>query len=68
MSDAIEEFRAAIRSKPDYVSAHFNLGSALARQERYEEALPEFTEALRLNPNLPGVREAIEYCRGLRPK
>lgn len=68
MNEAIAEFQAAIRNKPDYASAHFNLGSALAQLDRYDEALVEFTEALRLNPNLPGAREAIEYCRSLGAK
>ncbi len=65
MKEAIAEFQAAVRSKPDYASAHFNLGSALARLDRYDEALAEFTEALKLNPNLPGAKEAIEYCQSL---
>jgi protein O-mannosyl-transferase len=68
MNEAIAEFSAAVRSKPDYAAAHFNLASALARMDRYDEAIAEFTEALRLNPNLPGAREAIEYCRTLRAK
>lgn len=68
MNEAIAEFSAAVRNKPDYAAAHFNLASALARLDRYDEAIAEFTEALRLNPNLPGAREAIEYCRSLRAK
>jgi tetratricopeptide (TPR) repeat protein len=48
------------------VSAHFNLGSALARLGRYDEAIAEFTEALRLNPALRDARDAIEYCTSLR--
>jgi tetratricopeptide (TPR) repeat protein len=66
MKEAVTEFSAAIHSKPDYANAHFNLASALARLDRYDEAIAEFTESLRLNPNLPGAREAIEYCRTLR--
>jgi len=66
MNEAVTEFSAAIHSKPDYANAHFNLASALARLDRYDEAIAEFTESLRLNPNLPGAREAIEYCRTLR--
>jgi tetratricopeptide (TPR) repeat protein len=68
MNQAIAEFSAAVRTKPDYAAAHFNLASALARLDRYDEAIAEFTEALRLNPNLPGAREAIEYCRSLRAR
>jgi tetratricopeptide (TPR) repeat protein len=66
MNEAVAEFSAAVQSKPDYANAHFNLASALARLDRYDEAIAEFTESLRLNPNLPGAREAIDYCRTLR--
>ncbi len=66
ITEAVAEFSAAVHSDPSYASAHFNLASALARQDRYDEAIAEFTEARRLNPNLPGTKEAIEYCRSLR--
>jgi len=66
MKEAVTEFQAAVHGNPGYAAAHFNLASALARLDRYDEAIVEFTEALRLNPNLPGAREALEYCRTLR--
>src|SRR5256885_4874505 len=43
-------FHAAIRYKPNYASAHSNLGNALAVQHKVADAIPEYQEALRLNP------------------
>jgi Flp pilus assembly protein TadD len=43
-------FRHAIAVTGDNEVAHLNLGTALASAGRSEEALPEFREALRLNP------------------
>jgi tetratricopeptide (TPR) repeat protein len=68
MNQAVAEFQAAIRYKPDYVGAHFNLGSALARLGRYDEAIAEFSEALLLNPDLTEARDAITYIRSLGAK
>ncbi len=43
-------FRRAIAMTTDNEVAHLNLGAALATDGRLEEALPEFQEALRINP------------------
>jgi tetratricopeptide (TPR) repeat protein len=52
-ADAIAEYRAAIRLKPDYAEAHNNLGNALAGKGQLDEAIAEFREALRLKPDYP---------------
>jgi len=46
----IVAFRAAVRLKPDYAKAHANLGSALASLGQLDEAIEEFTKALRIDP------------------
>jgi len=40
----------ALRLKPDFTEAHFNLGTILARQNRPNEAIYHYTEALRIKP------------------
>jgi tetratricopeptide (TPR) repeat protein len=40
----------ALRSRPDYFDAHYNLGTALAMQNNFAAAVEEFREAARLNP------------------
>ena len=47
---AIAEYREILRTRPDWASAHNNLGVALAETGRFEEAAGHFREALRLDP------------------
>jgi len=49
--EAIEQYRLALRFRPDYTKAHFNLGVALYLQGKTDEAVGEYREALRLDPN-----------------
>jgi tetratricopeptide (TPR) repeat protein len=49
--EAVPEYREALRLKPDYFSAHLNLGVALRSLKRFDEAIEEYRAALRLNPN-----------------
>ena len=51
LEEAIAEFRAAIRLKPDYAEAHSNLGIALRAQGKLEEAIAEYRAAIRLKPD-----------------
>jgi tetratricopeptide (TPR) repeat protein len=40
---------------------HFVLGTVLRRQERFDEALDEFTESLRLMPGFPETHNQLSY-------
>lgn len=57
LKDAIAEFESALRIRPDYPDAHFNLGIALAQvplpeaPNRLSMAISEFETALRLRPD-----------------
>ena len=50
MENASRQFRLALELNPDHADAHANLGSALAQQGAYDEALRQFDEALRIDP------------------
>jgi tetratricopeptide (TPR) repeat protein len=52
LDQAIEHYQAALHIKPDYVRAHTDLGSALAKSGRVPEAMAEFHAALALDPDL----------------
>jgi tetratricopeptide (TPR) repeat protein len=55
--EAISEYEAAIRAKPDYAIAHLNLGLMLARQGRLDEAATKFRETLGLEPGNQVARD-----------
>lgn len=48
--EAMDNYRMALKIKPNYEDAHNNLGYALAGQKNYAEAIAEYDEALRSSP------------------
>ena len=64
--DAEEPLRAALLINPNMAMAHNNLGIALLRQERRDEALKEFQEAVRLAPADPNFQHNLINSRGTR--
>lgn len=48
---AIESFRSAIRTYPDYLDAYYNLGTVLDYLKNYSEALSVFKQMYMRNPN-----------------
>ena len=51
VSEALENFEAALRLQPDYVDARYSLGAALFEMHRVDEAVRCFEETLKLQPN-----------------
>ena len=49
-SEAIAEYKEAVRINPDYAEAHNNLGSALLLTGRTAEAIDEYNHALQIDP------------------
>ena len=52
MEEAIDRFAAALRLRPDYAVARYNLGLALDRLSRRQEAIAAYREAIRLQAGL----------------
>ena len=50
LPEAVAEYQAALRIKPDFAEGHLNLGNALSRLGRRQEAIAEYQEAVRLDP------------------
>ena len=48
---AMESFRSAIRTYPDYLDAYYNLGTVLEYLRNYSEALTVFKQIYMRNPN-----------------
>jgi tetratricopeptide (TPR) repeat protein len=53
MPDAVSELEKAVQIEPGRVSAHGNLGNALARSGRSLEAIQQFEWAIRIQPGDP---------------
>lgn len=53
-AEAAEQFRDAIRARPDSPEAHANLGNALEALGRVDEARSEYAAALRIDPGFAG--------------
>jgi protein O-mannosyl-transferase len=50
---AMVHLREALRLKPDLAEAHYDMGLAVQRLGRLDEAIDEYRQALQLKPNLP---------------
>ncbi len=51
--DAVREYHAALRLKPDLQNVHFAVGTMLWSVSRFDEAQRELEAELRINPNHP---------------
>ena len=60
---AITTYRDALVKNPNSIQAHYNLGIALAKVERYEQAIAEWEKVLQLDPNNEGAKENIRRAR-----
>ena len=68
LPEAIAEYRAALRIKPDYAEAHYNLGLALTGLPgRRPEAMAEFEAALRIKPDWEIARQRLAQLRAIQP-
>jgi tetratricopeptide (TPR) repeat protein len=62
---AIESFRAAMATRPEFPDAHLYLGEMLAEAGHIDEALPHLENAARFaHPLDPRPREALKKWRG----
>ena len=61
--EAADEFDQAIRLKPDYAQAHYNLAITLGRMRRFSEAADQLEQAVRLEPDYGEARETLARLR-----
>ena len=50
-AEAVTEYMAALRIKPDDAEAHYNIGNAMVSQGKIPEAMAEYTAALQIRPD-----------------
>jgi len=61
----MDAFRRAAAADPSFAGARNNLGQALAREGRVQEAAGEFRRALAINPWFAEARRNIEQAERL---
>jgi Flp pilus assembly protein TadD len=66
-ADAISQYQAALRLKPDVAELHCNLAYALNSAGRTNDAISECETALRLKPDLVQAREMLARIRASQP-
>jgi len=70
LAGAAAELVALLRQKPDHADAQAGLAMVYFMQQRYDDALPHFQEAVRLRPGDPDIRTnmgAVLASRGDLP-
>ena len=61
-TEAVEQFRDALRAAPRFPEAHYHLALAHIRMGQTDEALAELEETLRLRPDLLEARYQLAAC------
>ena len=51
LDEAVACYRRALKLKPDYAEAHYNLGNALQDQGKLDEAVDCYRRAVELKPD-----------------
>lgn len=55
--------RTALDKNPDYVQGHYSLAFVLEQRAQFEEALMQWEEVKRVNPDYPGIDQAGKILR-----
>jgi Flp pilus assembly protein TadD len=66
LTEAIEQFRTALKITPDYADAHYNLGYALARQGNFDDGIKHLNQALRIDPENQKALNNLGVVRALQ--
>lgn len=61
--EAVARFNEAVRLKPDYAMAYFDLGQSLQSLGRYSEAIAAYDSAIRLDPMMAGAYLKRGYAK-----
>ena len=51
LQDALDSYKHALRLKPDYAEAYYNMGVVYENQDQLQDALDSYKHALRLKPD-----------------
>ena len=68
LEDSIEYFEQTLKINPDHVSAHNNIGIALARLGQLDRAIEHFKIAVRLRPDNQSYKKNLSRAEALKEK
>ncbi len=66
--EAQSQFELAIRFRPDFTHAHFNLARILMKKERVAEAVTELQQTIQIDPNHVGALNMLGMALGRQQK
>ena len=55
----------ALSIDPSYANAHNNLGNVLLAQKKYDEAIAEFAEVVRLQPGSAAAKQNLAAAKAM---
>ncbi|HZI32237.1 MAG TPA: tetratricopeptide repeat protein, partial [Candidatus Binatia bacterium] len=58
--DATQCFEATVKLRPDFAAGHFRLGQTMVHLEKLPEAVTQFREALRFQPDNADAKKALD--------
>ena len=65
-AEAIPQFELALRQRPDYASARFNLANSLAKTGKIEAAIANLRQILASNPSDPYAQKRLTELSGIQ--
>jgi tetratricopeptide (TPR) repeat protein len=66
--EALDEYEAAIRIRPDFAPAHYNMANILSSQGKFGEAASHYKESLVSDPDSPDAHNNLAYLLGREGK
>ena len=61
LQEALENYRHAVRLKPDFIDGYINLAAALVAARDMEQAVQAYVTALQYNPVLFGLFTEVDF-------
>ena len=63
--EAIDHYKMAIKLKPDFADAHYNLGNTLLNKGRTSEAISHYKMAIKIKPDFALAHYNLEFGAAL---
>ena len=65
---AVDSYKQAIKFKPNYAGAYYNMGVALQNKGDFEEAIDSYKQAIKIKPDYAAVKHLLASLTGKTTK